>query len=176
MTEKELRRLSRQDLLQLLLVQSRDVARLKESAEELKNALSEERELCERLKGKLNEKDETLERLKERLNDKDATISRLKTRLDDKDEKLRILIETRGGSVPAEWLLDRSGAPSVPENSVMPEERLPAANEKGLRFRDAEEKPDPEETEETFSESVEERLRRLKSRIADGEAAGESRT
>ena len=33
-----------------------------------------------------------------------------------------------------------------------------------------------EETEEIFSESVEERLRRLKSRIADEETAGEHRT
>ena len=40
MTERELRKLSRQDLLQLLLSQSKEFARYKSSAEELKAKLA----------------------------------------------------------------------------------------------------------------------------------------
>jgi len=86
MTAKELHKLSRQDLLQLLLAQSREVARQKESIDELKGLLKKERDLSSRLKEKLNEKDEDLERLVEKLNEKDENIGRLKEKLNGKDE------------------------------------------------------------------------------------------
>ena len=59
MTEKELHRLSRQDLLQLLLAQSKEVSRQKNVIEEMKTNAAQDLELTERLKGKLDEKDET---------------------------------------------------------------------------------------------------------------------
>ena len=86
MTAKELHKLSRQDLLQLLLAQSREVARQKESIDELKGLLKKERDLSSRLKEKLNEKDEDLARLVEKLNEKDENIGRLKEKLNGKDE------------------------------------------------------------------------------------------
>ena len=86
MTAKELHKLSRQDLLQLLLAQSREVARQKENIEELKGLLKKERELSARLKEKLNEKDDDITRLAEKLNDKDENIGRLKDKLNGKDE------------------------------------------------------------------------------------------
>ena len=76
MTAKELHKLSRQDLLQLLLAQSREVARQKESIDELKGLLKKERDLSNRLKEKLNEKDEDLARLADKLNEKDENIGR----------------------------------------------------------------------------------------------------
>ena len=77
MTAKELHKLSRQDLLQLLLAQSREVARQKENIEELKGLLKKERDLSTRLKEKLNEKDDDIARLAEKLNDKDYLAEKL---------------------------------------------------------------------------------------------------
>ena len=57
MTEKELHKLKREDLLRLLLAQSREVTRLKTEAEEREAELASLHETNERLKEKLNEKD-----------------------------------------------------------------------------------------------------------------------
>ena len=85
MTEKELHRLSRQDLLQLLLAQSKEVSRQRTAIEELKNNAEKDHELIDRLKAKLDEKDASLETLKHRLDEKDETIAHLK---DEKDAAL----------------------------------------------------------------------------------------
>ena len=99
MTEKELRRLGRQDLLQLLLAQSKEVSRQRALIEELKHDITEEQELTERLKAKLDEKDETIAHLKRRLDAKDESMNKMKadtaemsktvqflrSRLDEKD-------------------------------------------------------------------------------------------
>lgn len=98
MTEKELHKLSRQDLLQLLLAQSREVARQKSSIEELKESLSQEKALTERLKDKLNDKDETIEHLKRRLDDKDESLGRIKGEAEElraETEKMRARLEDK---------------------------------------------------------------------------------
>ena len=120
MTEKELRRLRRQDLLELLVAQSREASRLQteldreiteragllESSERLKGKLDEKDALIEKLKGRLDEKDRTMEeesarqqelneRLKEKLDVKDALIERLKARLNHKDDQIEELEEER---------------------------------------------------------------------------------
>ena len=91
MTEKELHRLSRQDLLQLLLAQSKEVSRQRAAIEELKSNAEKDHELIDRLKGKLDDKDASLETLKHRLDEKDETIAHLKRRLDAKDETMNKL-------------------------------------------------------------------------------------
>ncbi len=146
MTERELRRLSRQDLLQLLLAQSKEVARQKDTIAELKNVLEQERELTSRLKAKLDEKDETIEHLKMRLDSKDETLNRLKeetaalhTRLDAKDLALDA---TRAR-------MDR-----MELGSDYPSPRF-AVTDDGLPKTDA---------------ATEERLRRLKALLAQSEA------
>ena len=104
MTAKELHKLSRQDLLQLLLAQSREVARQKESIDELKGLLKKERDLSTRLKEKLNEKDEDLDRLVEKLNEKDENIGRLKEKLNGKDElfeRLKQRLDEKDGELGA---------------------------------------------------------------------------
>ena len=78
MTEKELHRLRRQDLLQLLLSQSKEVTQQQARIAELEKAGTELRESNERLKEKLNEKDALIEKLKGRLDQKDATIKILR--------------------------------------------------------------------------------------------------
>ena len=110
---KDLQRLNRYDLLELLVGQMREgdelrltiangetriaelnslVDRLKdkldlkdEQIEHRKDKLNMKDVQIEGLKGKLDQKDEQIEHLKKRLDDKDAFISRLKKRLDDKD-------------------------------------------------------------------------------------------
>ena len=89
MTDKDLHKLSREDLLKLMLAQSKEVTRLKTLGSEMAKTQEENAASIERLKAKLDEKDETIERLKGRLNEKDALLEKLKKRLDDKDKLLQ---------------------------------------------------------------------------------------
>ena len=57
MTEKELRKLHRQDLLELLVEQSREASRLSAALDEKEQECREITENNERLKAKLDEKD-----------------------------------------------------------------------------------------------------------------------
>lgn len=102
MTDKELRRLRRQDLLQLLVEQSREAARLQTETDEKSEEIAQLNESLERLKGKLDEKDAQLERLKERLNEKDALLEKLKQRLNEKDallEKLKSRLDEKDAAI-----------------------------------------------------------------------------
>ena len=91
MTEKELHRLRRQDLLQLLLSQSKEVARMQSSVNELEERNKELRETNERLKAKLDDKDALIEKLKGRLDRKDAAILELRTKLDPNFDPVSVL-------------------------------------------------------------------------------------
>jgi len=104
MTEKELRKLHRQDLLELLVEQSREASRLSAALDEKEQECREITENNERLKAKLDEKDaglaqhtaasgEQLESLKGKLDEKDAQIEKLKGRLDEKDAQIGKLRE-----------------------------------------------------------------------------------
>ena len=64
MTEKELRRLRRQDLLQLLLLQSKENAQLQEELKELTERVRTMEDDRARLTGWLDEKDLTIKTLK----------------------------------------------------------------------------------------------------------------
>ena len=88
MTEKELQKLKRHEVLGLLLLQVKEADELREQLTVTEDRLQTAEQTVERLKSRLNEKDEQLERLKERLNEKDVQINRLKARLDQKDEKI----------------------------------------------------------------------------------------
>ena len=57
MTDKELRRLGRQDLLQMLVAQTKEAAALETAMAEKMEEISGLEESLERLKGKLDEKD-----------------------------------------------------------------------------------------------------------------------
>lgn len=93
MTEKELHKLKRQEVLQLLFVQVREAEKLQKKLDETAERLQAAEGLCGRLKERLNEKDEQIEKLKERLNEKDAQIGKLKERLDGKDGQISGLKE-----------------------------------------------------------------------------------
>ena len=73
MTEKELHRLHRQDLLQLLLLQSKEFAQLQEENKDLTERVRALEEDRARMAGWLDEKDETIRTLKSRL-ENDRTV------------------------------------------------------------------------------------------------------
>lgn len=91
LTEKELGKLKRPDLLALLVAQGREAAALQNRLAETESHLTQAVQLDNRLKAKLDEKDAQIERLKERLNEKDEQIERLKARLDEKDRRIDLL-------------------------------------------------------------------------------------
>ena len=120
MTDQELRKLSRPELLEMMIRQGRAVSELREQVRqaeqkqaETEAALQTANETLERLKKKLDDKDlelqdqaarleETIEHLKRRLDAKDqesrqqsdeaeATLDRLKKKLDNKDATIREL-------------------------------------------------------------------------------------
>ena len=115
MTEKQLHKLSRQDLLQLLVAQGKEAAqlhaRLDEAAEELKDLQDTRTKFIERM----DDKDAQIEKLKPRLDEKDARIEKLTARLNEKDARIEKLIgrlnekDARIGQLTAEIEQYRSG-------------------------------------------------------------------
>lgn len=76
MAEKELRRLKRRELLQMLLVQCEETERLSQETEEIKERMEAVMQSYGRLKKKLDIKDE-------RLNQKDTQIADLKRKIEE---------------------------------------------------------------------------------------------
>lgn len=116
MTEKELHKLSRQDLLQLLVAQGRESASLQVQLNETEQELAQTKDNNDRLRGKLDEKDVQIDGLKAKLDDKDAQIERLKLKLDDKDaliEKLKTRLDHKDDRIKdlentlEDWLTSR---------------------------------------------------------------------
>jgi len=85
---RELQRLKRQDLLELLVAQLKEGERLQAIIADNEATIDELTDLSERLKAKLDDKDAQIERLKGKLNDKDAQIERFKGKLNDKDAQI----------------------------------------------------------------------------------------
>ena len=114
MTEKQLHKLRRQDLLQLLVAQGKEAAqlqaRLDEAAEELKDLQDTRTKFIERM----DDKDAQIEKLTARLNEKDARIEKLIGRLNEKDARIgRLTAEIeqyRSGEI-----LGFEGDPSIDE-------------------------------------------------------------
>lgn len=101
MTEKELHRLRRQDLLQLLLSQGKEALALQAKLNDTSSALVQTRADYDRLKEKLDEKDAVIEKLKGRLDDKDARISELETEMEAFRLSRKIQIEEAGSLAEA---------------------------------------------------------------------------
>jgi len=97
--DKELQKLRRMDLLELLLDSMR---------ENEKNAAdaAEATVLSERLKGKLDDKDAQIEHLKERLDGKDARIAELQEALSASEAKVAELEESLRAAVAGKAELD----------------------------------------------------------------------
>lgn len=91
MADKELRRLKRRDLLQMLLAQCEETERLQSELDQKTAELESLQEGYERLKDKLNIKDE-------RLNEKDARISDLETSIEEMQAS-RLIELSEAGSI-----------------------------------------------------------------------------
>ena len=119
MADRDLRKMKRQDLLELLILQSKEVLRMQDDimlktstieeltamSDRLKAKLDEKDEefegMSDRLKAKLDEKDRQIDHLKEKLDDKDVQLDRLKIRLDQKEAKI-LKLETHIGEGSSE--------------------------------------------------------------------------
>ena len=114
MTDKELKKLNRRELLQLLLEQAKDTERLGAELAAANDHALEMDETFQRLRERLDEKDakiremgETYDRLRDRLSDKDAQIQELNDTLQaEREGRMSALSET--GSL-AEAALQISG-------------------------------------------------------------------
>ncbi len=161
MTEKQLHKLRRQDLLELLLAQGRESAQLQtqldEAAEKLRaledtrirfiERMDEKDAQTEKLTGRLNEKDAQIEKLTDRLNEKDAQIEKLISRLNEKDARIGELTKEieqyRSGEI-----LGFEGDPSIEEISGKLNAVFKAAQKAVNRYLDGSR---PETAEQTVA-------------------------
>ncbi len=133
MTEKELHKLKRHDLLSLLVAQGQEGLALETKLAETDGQLNETTRLSERLKERLNEKDAQIERLKERLNEKDAQIERLKEKLDEKDARIHLL-EKQVEEIAAGRYAGMENVESLSDISLRLEMMLRAAQKAADRY------------------------------------------
>lgn len=95
MTDKELHKLKRAELISLLITEIEEVNELRESYNECESDYAQLYDEVEHLKQRLDDKDDKFKRLKEKLDEKDKTSSeqleRLKGKLDDKDGQIEHL-------------------------------------------------------------------------------------
>ncbi len=129
MTDKELHKLGRRELLQLLLAQAKE-------AEEAKQALKETQQ-------KLSELEEGYERLKHRLDDKDIRILKLRNALREQIED-----KDPSGARPSAELSELLELPPMAEG------RYPEQEEGKPAAEGAKEKPMKEEKEEKPEEEA----------------------
>lgn len=89
MTDRELHKLKRQDVLKLLLTQVKEAEELRNQLVEAKERLIVAEESYGRLRKRLDNKDAQIEKLKSRLDKKDIQIKNMKAALDKfREEKL----------------------------------------------------------------------------------------
>ncbi|MCF0127564.1 MAG: hypothetical protein HUJ70_03295 [Pseudobutyrivibrio sp.] len=93
MTSKELHRLGKMDLIELLLRETQEVAVLKDQLAASQDEVKELTDMGERLKEKLADKDMQLATLKDRLDDKDEKIENVKSIVADRDLQIEHLVE-----------------------------------------------------------------------------------
>lgn len=106
MTEKELHRLRRENLLELLLAQGKEAAAMQASFMEKERELEKLQEGYERLKEKLDEKDAQIEKLKDRLNQKDEKIHELRMEMEVWRSNRRIEVKKAGSIAEASLKLN----------------------------------------------------------------------
>lgn len=107
MTEKEMYRLRKQDLLKLLLTQGREAAEQQEKIDSLTASLQEMEKSNDRLKAKLDEKDELIEKLKGRLDEKDIRINKLRAAVKAWRADRKIELEEAGNIAEAALKLNK---------------------------------------------------------------------
>lgn len=107
MTEKELHKLGKQDMLKLMLAQGKEAAALTEELDAANAELAEVKATNERLKLRLDEKDALIEKLKNRLDQKDERIKDMMVEMEKWRSEMWVSLQ-KAGSV-AESALKLSG-------------------------------------------------------------------
>ena len=117
MTDRELKRLSRQDLLQLLIAQGREAASVEEQLKEAKYNEQRQFESNERLRDRIADREETIEHLKEKLagkdeklNEKDREIAELKDQIE--------MLKANGFTVDQAGIIDGRQLGSIAEAAL----------------------------------------------------------
>lgn len=128
-----LRKLKRQDLLEVMLDQMRTNDNLNKTNADLIARVIELTELVGRLKAKLDDKDAQLERLKAKLDDKDVQIENLKPKLNDKDEQIEHLKSKLDQKDERIAELERSARVAAHAEGVLSVEELLEVEERALR-------------------------------------------
>lgn len=151
MADKELRKLKRRELLQMLLVQCEETERLQKELDETTAEYESLQEGYERLKEKLNIKDE-------RLNQKDAKIAELKNEIEAIQASRLIELEEAGNIADASLRLNGifEAAQRAAEQYLMNVKRIGrniAEDTEGFSYQ----KP-PEELEMTEETEISEQL------------------
>ena len=83
MTEKDLHKLSREDLLKLLLEQSKELEATSQRSEEYRQSFLRSAAVLDKLKARLDQKDEQLKELQEKIEEKEKQLSLLFRHLQD---------------------------------------------------------------------------------------------
>jgi septal ring factor EnvC (AmiA/AmiB activator) len=91
MTEKELHKLSRQDLLHLLLTEVKENGTLQGQLDETRSELRDTQESNDRLKARINDREEQVQRLKEKLDKKDRLLDKKDAYISELETKLETL-------------------------------------------------------------------------------------
>ena len=121
MTDKDFRKLSREDLLKLMLTQGREVSRQKAQIADLEEVGKQTSENLERMKRMLEEKDQMLDWMKERLSERDERLEKLTTQLDNQDALLQVLQEGAADSGDAAKMPDTRAMELQAENDALRE-------------------------------------------------------
>ncbi|MCI9217549.1 hypothetical protein AALA78_11925 [Lachnospiraceae bacterium 42-17] len=133
MTDKELRKLNRRELLKMLLVQCQETERLTQELKETKTEFMDLTERYDRLIEKLNVKDE-------RLNQKDAQIAEFKNTIEEMKASREIELEEAGSIAEAALRINGvfEAAQRAAEQYLMNVKRLDAAKAKPPVFTNKE--------------------------------------
>lgn len=134
MADRELKKLRRRELLQMLLVQCEETEKYTKEAKELRAELDDLTERYERLIGKLNIKDE-------RLNQKDAMIAELKDTIEEMKASREIELEEAGSIAEAALRLNGvfEAAQKAAEQYLMNVKKLDAPKISKAAFENKEE-------------------------------------
>ena len=105
MPDKELRTLSRQDLLQLLIAQGREAASIEEQLKEAKYNEQRQFDSNERLRDRIADREETIEHLKEKLTGKDEKLNEKDREIAELKDQIAML-KANGFSADGSGMID----------------------------------------------------------------------
>ena len=105
MTDKELRKLSRQDLLQLLIAQGREAASIEEQLKDAKYNEQRQFDSNERLRDRIADREETIEHLKEKLTGKDEKLNEKDREIAELKDQIAML-KANGFSTDGSGMID----------------------------------------------------------------------